>query len=59
MKDIKHVSLNMKPDITLEKVMKELEVIEALVASGKVKAPPVATTFLPDHIQEIINKVTI
>lgn len=59
MKDIKHVSLNMKPGTTAKKVMKELEVIEALVASGKVKAHPTATTFLPDHIQEIINKVTI
>jgi hypothetical protein len=59
MKDIKHVSLNIKPGITAEKVLSELEFLEAQVAAGNVKAPPTATIFLPDNIQEIINKVTI
>ncbi len=49
----------MKPGITAEQVMNELEFLEAQVAAGNVKAPPVATTFIPAHIQEIINKVTI
>lgn len=40
-------------------ILQELAKLEADIQAGNVGSPPIPTTFIPEHIQEIIDNVTI